>query len=164
MSLARAMASSSVLKENHRQHRAKNLLAGDPHRGFDLVEDRGFDEKAAGLLQSAFAAQHELGAFALAALDVTQHLLHVALFDHRADLGRRIQRVADDPFLGHLEHPRQQLVFELPVDDQPRAGAAVLTHVPEHAVDGLPRDIIEVARIFQAPPGDSCRPIRARPA
>lgn len=81
------------------QYRAEDLLAGQPHAGCDVIEDRGLEETAAGLGAGASAAGAQPGALVETRADVIQHAGEVAGADKGAHLGGGVEGVADPQFM-----------------------------------------------------------------
>ena len=104
MSLAIAIASSSSRKVMRREHRPEDLLARDAHRGLHAIEHRGLHVAAAGLAAHLRAAERQARALFAARIDVAQHALHLLRIDDRAQLRRRIERIAGREFARHLRH------------------------------------------------------------
>ncbi len=78
-----------VVRRTHdRQHRAEDLLLIDRHVGGDVVEQRAAQEVAVlvALHLEAASVDHELGALALALVDVAAHLGEVLRRDQRTHL------------------------------------------------------------------------------
>ena len=73
-----AIASSSSSNVGDGQDRPEDLLARDPHRVGDAIEDRRRDVAAAALLADALATGDEPGPFRLPELDVAEHLRELA--------------------------------------------------------------------------------------
>ena len=67
--------------------------------------------------------------------------------DQRAEAITRIQRVAHAPLAELRADAFEQRLVDLGMDDQPRGRRAVLTHVPERAVDHVLRHQVEVLDI-----------------
>jgi hypothetical protein len=105
-----------VLVGDDDQHRAEDLLLGDPHRVVDVGEDGRRDVVA--LLQAGRhlrATGDQARALLDAGLDVVAHPLLLVAADHRADEGVRVLRVADLQRLDDLLDG---------VDDLARSGCA----------------------------------------
>ena len=158
MLLARRDDLVDVLERDDAHHRSEDFLAGDLHVVLHVVEDGRRDEVAA--IADAFAAAEQLGAFALAGVDVAHDLLELLVGDLRSLLGRRIERIADLAVLGEREHLVHELVMNRLFDEQPAAGTAALALVEEQAeVRALRRPRRDRCR--QRRCWGSCRPARA---
>src|SRR5207248_5917919 len=125
----------------------EDLLARDPHVVRDRVEDRRLHEVAARLGARALAAEAEVGALLLAGLDVAEHAVELRLVDDRTHLRLRIERIARLDPLGDARDPLEELVLDVGVDEQPRAGVADLALVVEDAPGGSLRGGVEVAAV-----------------
>ena len=137
------------VERDRRQDRPEDLLAGDRHVVADVVEDRRRHEVAAGLLERPAAAGHDARAVRPPGLDVAEHLVEMRPLDHRAELRRRIERVADRPAVELRDEPLDQRVVDRPMDDQPRPARAVLAHVHEPGEQDVGGDLVEVGRVGQ---------------
>ena len=82
-----------VGERNHGQHRAEDLLLRDPHGVARAEIERRLDEVA--LARPARPPPSDRRALLLGRADIGQHLVDMARMDQRADLGRRIERMAD---------------------------------------------------------------------
>ena len=114
--------------------RPEDLLAHRGRVGVDAGEDRGLDEEAAALGVGAAAADHG-GALALGGVEDPGHLLELRRVGQRPHLGVGIDRVAEHDRAGALGDPLDQLVVDVLVHDQARAGHARLPGGREHAGD-----------------------------
>lgn len=120
-----------VLERDQADHRAEDLLLGDAHAVVHVGEHRGLDElplaqvrrQAGRTLQ---AAGHQGGAFLEADADVAGDLVVVGLGDHRADLGLRVLRIADDQAPGARGELGDELRVDALLDEDATAGGAAL--------------------------------------
>ena len=100
-----------VVERDDREHRTEDLLLRDAHVVGDAGEHRRLHVPA--LVQAggaAVAADLDLGAFFLAERDVLLDPLLLALRDQRADLRRRVVRVAHLQAADHLGQRAHDLV------------------------------------------------------
>ncbi|MNG20755.1 hypothetical protein D3C84_1050390 [compost metagenome] len=79
---------------NHRQHWAEDLFLVDLHRVVYALENRRLNISANRFLKDAFAAGHQIGAIGMVGFDIGQHVVHLLGIYQRADVGRRIKRIA----------------------------------------------------------------------
>ena len=125
-------ASFDVVVRDHREHRAEDLLLRDAHAVVDVGEHRRLHVPA--LLEpgrTAVAADDDLGAFFLTDGDVLLDPLLLTLGDERADLGRRVLRVADAQRADHLDERVDDLVVTLAAGEDARLRDARLAVVHE---------------------------------
>ena len=79
VSLARARDLLEVVEGHRHQHRAEDLLAGDPHLVLDPGEQRGVDEVAVAVAVAAAPPADQLGALGDARVDVAADALELLL-------------------------------------------------------------------------------------
>ncbi|MCY1359625.1 hypothetical protein D9M69_462070 [compost metagenome] len=120
-----------VLELHQADHRAEDFFLGDAHAVVHVGEHRRLDELAAGqvrrqVCRALQAAGQQGGAFLDADADVAGDLVVVGLGDHRADLGLRVLRVADDQALGAGGELGDELVVHRFLDEDPAACGAAL--------------------------------------
>ena len=111
------------------QHGAEDLLARQPPVVGGVGEHGG--QRVVALRQRAGlgrqAAEQQLGAGLLhALLDVAAHLLELLLVDDGADVGRLVERVAELELLGLVRELAQEIVEDVGMQEQARAGRARL--------------------------------------
>ena len=82
---------------------------------------------------ATLAAGHQLRALTLARLDVAEHGLHLGPGDDRAHPRRLVHRVADLERLDPVGQLRHEVVVDLVLEEQARAGGAHLALVVEDA-------------------------------
>ena len=128
------------------EHRPERLVLGDRHRAGAAVEDRGQVVEAVGQRRvvgpRAAAAEH--GALGDPAGDVRLDLLAVGGAGERAGLGLLVERAAEPDPAGAVDQPVDELVVDVLVHDQPRAGGADLAGVQEHRGQGEVEGHLEV--------------------
>ena len=135
MSFALADRVGLVLERDERGDRAEHLLAGD------AVVVRRLDERAR--VPEALAVRH-VSAVERIAVDEARHLLPVLRRDERPHLGLLVGGVSDaDSFRG-LDQPLRKLVVGGALDEDPRAGAAVLACVVEDGIRSRGGGTIEI--------------------
>ena len=137
------------VERDHRQHRAEDLFLGDAHLVVRIVEDGRLDIHTAGLFQGALAAAEHLGLVGMTGFDVGQHGVQVALVDQRADLGLRVQRMADLPALEGLDHHGHELVLDRALYQQARTGGAHLALVEADGHGGSLGGFLQAGRVFE---------------
>ena len=93
MSLASAIASSSVSKLEHRRDRAKDLFLHEAHLGLRLGDDGRLEERAA--KRVALAAGDDLAALGRGVVDQFLDLLDRLLVDQRPLLHALLEAGAD---------------------------------------------------------------------
>ena len=71
------------------------------------------------------------------------------LVDQRAEMMRRVERIAGFPVTRACHNVLQQLILDRFVDDQARAGRTVFTHVPESAIDDVSGHQVQVLGILE---------------
>ena len=103
---------------------SEDLLLGDAHVVGDVGEDGRLDEVAA--VAVALAARQQAGALLLARLDQRQDLVELVLVDLRALLDVQVERVAHRAPLRPRHTLSHELVVDLVLDEDARAGAAAL--------------------------------------
>src|SRR5512134_97769 len=123
------------------QHRAEDLLLGDPHGRLHAGEDRGPVEPPP--LRSGaggpLPAQDQLRPLLLPDLHVPLDLLPARLVDQGPHVGGRLEPGAQPQRFGGLRHHPDELVVDLPVHDQPAGGGAALSG----GAEGAPQDAVE---------------------
>ncbi len=147
-----------AVEADHREHRAKDFLLGDLHRIVDAIEDGRLDVQPAGVLQRTLAADQHLRTRFTAGVDIAEHGVELLGVYQRADVGRRVQRVARLPALECLHHHGQEALLHRPLYQQPRAGGADLALIEG---DGTRRRLgsgLQVGRIGE----DDVRTLAAR--
>ena len=132
-----------VRESVERGDRAEDLLAGEEGVVGDALEERRLEQVGLVVVGAPAAGEHR-SALRLSALDPGEHLLELLLVDDRADLGRRVVRIADDTAL----HPGQQPAAEVVVDRllhiNPASRGAFLSGRPERAGVGQLDGAVEV--------------------
>ena len=127
--------------DRDRQHRAEDLLAHDPHLGLDTGEHGRGDEATRVAVELARAAGEPVGAGGEGVVDELGDEVGLLGGDHRPDLGRPLERVADGEPLGLADDALEEAVGDL-LDDvdalDPRAGLpGVGEAAPDRAGDGV---------------------------
>ncbi len=120
-----------VVKGQHAQDRAKDLVGGDRHLIADVVKDRRCHKVA--FIANSFTTSHALGTFALALVDVRHDLVELGLVDLWSLLGVRGEGVADFSILGQFLKLREELVVLTALDKHAATGATTLALVQEQA-------------------------------
>ncbi|MNH18620.1 hypothetical protein D3C79_783300 [compost metagenome] len=118
-----------VLELDQAHHRAKDFFLGDAHLVVDVGKYGRLDELAFGQVSRQIgralqATGEQAGAFLDADLDVAGDLVVVRLGDHRADLGFRVGRVADNQAFGAGGEFGDELVVDGFLDEDAAAGGA----------------------------------------
>ena len=116
-----------VVERHCDQHRAEDLLAGDPHPILDLREERGSDEVAVAVLGRP--AGDRLRALLEPGVDVALDALELLGRDERAELRLRVEPGADRGVAGVAREPLDHLVKQVARYEQARAGVARLARV-----------------------------------
>ena len=113
-----------------RRHRAEGLLAQQRRvrRGAD---DDGGGEEVAALLAAVVAADQDLGAGRGRGLELGDHLRPLRVGDHRPDVGRDLERVAEDEAAGVLDEGLDVVVVDLVGDVEALGRGADLAGVEE---------------------------------
>ncbi|MNF49447.1 hypothetical protein D3C84_307180 [compost metagenome] len=137
-----------ILEWNQAHHRAKDFFLGNAHLVVHIGEHRRLDELALGEVRRQVgrtlqAASEEGGALFDTDLDVAGDLVVMGLGDHRADLGFRILRVANDQAFGASGKFGDELRINAFLDEDPATGGAAFAVQRE---DGEQR---RVQRAFQ---------------
>ncbi len=113
----------------HRQDRAEDLLDRDRHVGLDVGEHGRIEEVAGGV--GSVATRGQRRAVAGAGLHEAHHPLAVLLGDERAHVDALAQAGSEGQ-RGRLGNDGvHKLLGDRPLDEQPAAGHADLTGVPE---------------------------------
>ena len=124
-----------VRERDHGRDRAEDLVAGD------AVVVRGLDDRAR--VPEAGTVRHPAAERRLA-VDERGDRLAVRGGDERAHLRPVARGVAHADAVGRLHEPGQELVVDVPLDEDPRTGTAVLARVVEHRVGRRGCGAIEV--------------------
>ena len=136
-----------------------NVSVGDqPALRTDVVEHRRCQQRAV-----ALAAEEQLRAVGDRVLDALLDRDRGALVDHRADVGRLVERIADAQRGGARRDPLGQLIGDRLHGDDPLDRRAALARVPERARDRQCRSLLEVG-VRRARSAGRCRRARAPPA
>src|SRR5581483_9072090 len=110
----------------------------------DVGEHGGLDvgaTLAARNLRDA-AAGHEAGALLDAERDVVESGSALSLGDHRAHLGRLVERLSDADLRRPLGQALHEVIVDGSLDEEPGARAAILSAVAEHGPEGpLDREV-----------------------
>lgn len=120
-----------VLERDQARHRAEDLLLGDAHAVVHIGEHRGLDELPLGQVRrqarrALQATGHQARTFLDADANVAGDLVVVLLGDHRADLGFRVGRVADDQAPGTGGELADEARVHALLDEDAAAGGAAL--------------------------------------
>ena len=138
-----------VVELGHGQDRPEDLLARDPPAVVDPVEDGRLDVEPAGLLAHALAAADDARALLRAEPDVAEDLVQLARVDDRAELGRRVERLAGRQLAAHRRDALDQLLAHGAMDDEPRPGVAGLAAVVEDPPADRRGRLLQVADVGQ---------------
>ncbi len=122
------------VERGDRDDRAEDLLLEDAGVGGDVGE-HGRGDEVAGVEALGPAAAGDEAALGLADLDVAHHLVVVLGVHERADLGRRVVRVADDHARGLRGVALDELVVDVALHEDAAAGGAALAVEREDAED-----------------------------
>src|SRR5216683_4740879 len=122
--------------------RAENLLARDPHLIVDAGEQRRVDEVA--LTGSRLAAGRHLGALLLANVEITLDSIELLARNQRSDRALLIEGIAHGDALAEICQLTHHLVVLVALHENPRARAAYLTRIEEHAHHRGGHGLIEV--------------------
>ena len=140
-----------VVEGDDGQHRAEDLLLGDPRRRVDPGED-GRGEVVAALVAGdghALAAGGQLGPLLLADAHVALDPLQLLGRDQRAHVGGGVGGRADGDPLGDVDQAGHHLVVDRPGHQQPAAGGADLALVEEDRVGGAVGGQLQVGVVEQ---------------
>ena len=124
---------------DQRNDRAERFLAVDERVQPDAVDDRRLVVEAGGSPVVARAAEDDVGALRHRVLEMAVHLLGGRLVVHRADERVLVERVAEPPALGLLDHCIEELVVHGSVDEDALRRATDLACAEEAAEDGALR-------------------------
>ena len=130
MPLASSIASSRERDRDDRGDRAEGLLAQQGAVGGGAGDDGGGEEVAA-LLAAAVAADQDLGAGRARRLELGDDLGALRVGDHRADVGRDLEGVAEDEAAGVLDEGADVVVEDLLGDVEALGRGADLAGVEE---------------------------------
>ena len=111
---------------------AEDLFPGDAHGPVGVAEKRGLEVVPVRRVFRAYAAGHQRGAFFPPRGHVTQDLLEMQRVDQGAQLGGRVEGVAQADTLHAFREPADEIVIDVPFHQHPAAGGAPL---PVEAVD-----------------------------
>jgi len=120
----------AAVERDHDQHRAEDLLAGDPGLGVDVGEHGGPDELP--LAVDGLAARHEPGVGVAARCQVLRHPIEVVGAVERAHVGVRQPATQLAP-LCDARDAVDELVVDVAVDQGAVGGRADLARVREDA-------------------------------
>src|SRR5262249_1674294 len=124
-----------VVKGFGADHRPKNLLADDLHRGLGVGQHGRLDEIAT-IAASLFPAGHNLRAVLDARLDVAGDTLELHFGDERTHVGLWVEPRANLDLLCFGRHAFDDLVEDVLVRIEPRSGAAALAVIEEDRAGG----------------------------
>src|ERR1700720_317014 len=133
-----------VAERDHHQHRPEDLFSRHGHVVVDAVEDGRLHEPALAADARRLAAVGDPRALAPADVDVTQHALALLGRHQRAEARLGVERIARDQAAGALHQALDQLVVDLLLDEQARAGGAYLTLAVKDAVVGALHRSVEI--------------------
>src|SRR5699024_4082888 len=121
---------------------------GEGRQRVDVPEERRPDEvAAAGRVLLVAGRLDEGGALAGGTLDVAAELLDLGRVGQRAEGHAVVEAVADPGRAGHLGDPRDELVRDGLVDDDPRGPGAGLPRESEGALGDDRRRAAEVGSV-----------------
>src|SRR5256712_6523139 len=125
-----------AIERDDGQHRAEDLLLGDPHSVVGAIE-YGRLEVAAARQRAAGrrAARQHPRSLALSHLDVRLHPLALFHRDQRTNLGRRIEWISKRELPAAGSHPLVELLGDGAMDEGAASGAAVLAGIAKDAAD-----------------------------
>ena len=131
-----------VLERDHGEHRPEDLVLRDPHAAVDIGDQRRLDVVAAAGAVMPRRRRPGSRAFLPRDIEIRRDLGDMAFVDQRADLGRRIERVADLDLLHALGDPRGKFVGDRFLHQQAaRRRAALAVERVDHEHDGIERAV-----------------------
>ena len=160
MSFAIAIASSSLVERDHREHRAEDLLLRDASSVVTPSNTVACTNQPLPSTGGALAAGDQARALALPGLDVAEH---VSICSSLTSAPRRVFGSSGSPggsLLRALGELRDELVVDRSLDQQARAGGAHLALAVEDAGGGAAQRGVEVG-VGEDDVRRTCRPARA---
>ncbi len=148
LSLTWRMACVEVAEREGDDERGERLVRADLGGDRRVGEDRRGEERAVGL-----AAEEELAAEGDRLVDPALGPAGGGTVDHRPDVGRGVERIADLEGLRALDEAGHERVPDPLVDEHPLDADADLAGVGEGADEAAPDGPVEVGRLVDDDPG-----------
>ena len=126
------------------QHRAEDLLLGDPHIVGHVGEQGRFDVEAGVRVRRDSAAGHEAGSLLLADLDVVEHATLLSFGGKRTEEGVVLARIPDLEALHHGLDPADDLLLAFARHEKAGQRRAHLAGVPDAREHSVREDLVEV--------------------
>src|SRR5579863_3020266 len=131
-----------ILERDRRGDRPEDLLARDPHFIVDTGEQRRVDEVA--LAGSRRTAGRDRGALLLTDFEITLDAIELLARNQRPDRALLIEGIAHRDALAEIRELAHHFVVTLALHENPRARAADLPRVEEHAHHRGRHGLIEI--------------------